>query len=92
MNPNRRIEKMSMAPIVRDYTVILTPEPNVGGYSVTVPALPEVATQGETVEEALAMAREAIELSLEVRRDEGDPIPADVSPLEQRIHVEIEAA
>jgi predicted RNase H-like HicB family nuclease len=33
-----------------------------GGYSVTVPALPEVATQGETVEEALTMTREAIEL------------------------------
>lgn len=81
-----------MAPIVRDYTVILTPELEAGGYSVTVPALPEVATQGETVEEALAMAREAIELSLEVRRDEGDPIPADVAPLEQRVHVEIDAA
>jgi len=81
-----------MAPIVRDYTVILTPEPEVGGYSVTVPALPEVATQGETVEEALAMAREAIELSLEVRRDQGDPIPSDVEPLEKRIHIEIEAA
>ena len=38
-----------------------------------MPALPEVATQGESVEEALAMAREAIELSLEVRRDQGDP-------------------
>jgi antitoxin HicB len=81
-----------MPPIVRDYTVILTPEPDAGGYSVTVPALPEVTTQGETVEEALAMAREAIELSLEVRRDEGDPIPPDISPLEQRIHIEIEAA
>jgi len=38
------------------------------------------------------MAREAIELSLEVRRDEGEPIPADVTPLEKRVHVEIEAA
>jgi predicted RNase H-like HicB family nuclease len=56
-----------MAPIVRDYTVILTPEPEARGYSVTVLALPEVATQGETVEEALAMAREAIELSLSQR-------------------------
>jgi predicted RNase H-like HicB family nuclease len=81
-----------MAPIVRDYTVILTPEREAGGYSVSVPALPEVATQGETVEEALAMAREAIGLSLEVRRDEGEPIPNDVTPLEQRVHVEIEAA
>jgi antitoxin HicB len=81
-----------MAPIVRDYTVILTREPEVGGYSVAVPALPEVATQGETVEEALAMAREAIELSLEVRRDQREPIPFDVEPLEKRIHIELEAA
>jgi predicted RNase H-like HicB family nuclease len=81
-----------MAPIVRDYTVILPPEPEVGGYSVTASALPEVATQGETVDEALTMAREAIELSLEVRRDRGDPIPSDVEPLEKRIHVLIEAA
>ena len=81
-----------MAPIVRDYTVILTPEPETGGFSVTVPALPEVATQGETVEEALVNAREAIELSIEYRRDEGEPIPADVAPLEQRVHIEIDAA
>lgn len=46
-----------MAPIVRDYTVVLTPEVEVGGFSVTVPALAEIATQGETVEEALANAR-----------------------------------
>jgi len=81
-----------MPPIVRDYTVILTHEIEAGGYSVTVPALPEVATQGETLEEALANAREAIELSMEVRRDEGDPIPPDVDPDVRRVHVEIEAA
>ena len=80
-----------MSPIVRDYTVVLTPE-EVGGFSVSVPALPEVATQGETVEEALAMAQEAIELALSVRRDEGDEIPPDSPPTVQRVHVEIEAA
>ncbi len=81
-----------MVPIVRDYTVVLTPEPEAGGFSVTVPALPEVATQGETVDECLANAREAIELSLEVRRDEGDPIPGDAVPAVQLVHVEIDAA
>jgi predicted RNase H-like HicB family nuclease len=44
-----------MVPIVRDYTAILTPEPE--GVSVTVPALPEFATQGETLEAALAACR-----------------------------------
>ena len=81
-----------MAPIVRDYTVILTREIEAGGYSVTVPALPEVATQGESVDEALTNARESIDLSLEVRRDEGDVIPDDVDPDVRRVHIEIEAA
>ena len=45
----------------------------------------------ELVEEALANAREAIELSIEYRRDESEPIPADVAPPEQRVHIEIDA-
>ena len=62
------------------YTINLRPGPE-GGYTVLVPALPEVVTYGETEEEALRMAHEAIELALEVRRDEGDDIPADIVPL-----------
>lgn len=42
------------------YTVILIPEEE-GGYSVEVPALPGCYTQGETREEAISMAKEAIE-------------------------------
>jgi predicted RNase H-like HicB family nuclease len=57
------------------YAVILEPEAE-GGFSVTVPAFPEIHTQGENLEDALAMARDAIQLSLAVRRDEGDEIPA----------------
>jgi len=59
------------------YAVILEPclQHEGGGYSVTVPALPKIATQGENLEDALNMARDAIELSLAVRRDEGSEIP-----------------
>jgi antitoxin HicB len=42
----------------------------VGGYSVSVPALPGRFSQGETREEALSNIREAAELSLEVNADE----------------------
>jgi len=42
------------------YAVVLTPDVESGGYTVTVPSLPGVFTHGETVEEALAMARDAI--------------------------------
>lgn len=58
----------------REYDVVLMPEAE-GGFSVFVPELPGVATQGETVEDALDMARDAIEGYLEVMRDEGWSIP-----------------
>ena len=52
------------------YTVILEPEPE-GGYVVHCPSLPGVVTEGETVEEALAMARDAITGYLESMRKDG---------------------
>lgn len=58
----------------REYDVVLVPEAE-GGYSVFVPNLPSVATQAETVEEALDMARDAIEGYLEIMREEGWPVP-----------------
>jgi predicted RNase H-like HicB family nuclease len=69
------------------YTINLRPEPE-GGYTVLVPALPEVVTYGETEDEALRMALEAIELALEVRREEGDEVPADVVPLVRTVTVQ----
>jgi predicted RNase H-like HicB family nuclease len=41
-----------------------------------VPELPEVHTQGENLEEARAMVRDAIALVLEERRSRGEPIPS----------------
>lgn len=47
------------------FAVVLTPDLHDGGYTVTVPALPGIVTDGETVDEALAMAREAIDLHMD---------------------------
>jgi antitoxin HicB len=58
------------------YTVILIPEEE-GGYSVEVPALPGCYTQGETKEEAISMAKEAIELYLESCRAHNELIPQE---------------
>jgi predicted RNase H-like HicB family nuclease len=58
----------------REYEVVLSPEAN-GGFSVFVPELPSVATEGETREEAFAMAKEAIEEYLEAMQEDGLPIP-----------------
>ena len=59
--------------IERKYEIVLQPEPE-GGFSIFVPELPSVATQGETIEEATEMAKEAIEAYLEVMREDGLPI------------------
>jgi antitoxin HicB len=60
--------------MTREYEIVLQAEPD-GGFSVFVPELPSVATQGETVEEAHAMAKEAIEGYLEVMREDGLTVP-----------------
>ena len=59
------------------YTVVLVRE-EVGGYSVHVPALPGCQTQGETVPEAIDMAKEAIECYLGSLEKRGRPLPQDV--------------
>jgi antitoxin HicB len=63
-----------MATKPHEFEVVLQPEEE-GGFSVSVPALPGCHTQGETREEALEMARDAIEGYLEVLAEEGRPLP-----------------
>ena len=58
------------------YTVIFEPAEE-GGYCVYVPALNGLATQGETLEEAREMARDAIEGYIECLKDKGIPIPTE---------------
>jgi len=51
-----------------------------GGYCVTFPDLPGCITEGDTLEEAYAMAKEALSLHLWGLEDDGDPIPKPSSP------------
>lgn len=53
-----------------------------GGYTVSVPALPGCITYGENVDEAIAMAKEAIELYIEELTERGETIPDDSNTLE----------
>jgi predicted RNase H-like HicB family nuclease len=58
------------------YTVHIEPAEE-GGYIAYFPALPGCHTQGETLEEVIAMAKEALEGYLEVLKDHGEPIPKE---------------
>ncbi|HEY7300105.1 MAG TPA: type II toxin-antitoxin system HicB family antitoxin [Xanthobacteraceae bacterium] len=71
---------------VYSFSVVLEPQQG-GGYTVLVPALPEVVTEGDNEQEALANAEEAIRAILEYRRDKGIPIPADADPQVRRVTV-----
>jgi predicted RNase H-like HicB family nuclease len=66
--------------VVARFTVVLLPAPEEGGFSVLVPALPGCLTQGETVDEALANAHEAIGLHLRALARDGDPVPEETIP------------
>ncbi len=76
---------------MRRYTIILQPDPNDGGYSVTVPALPGCVTEGDTLENAIAMAREAITGYLESLTKHGEPIPEEAEH-PQLLTIEVGAA
>lgn len=73
---------------VYNYTVIFEPVKE-GGYDVTVPAIPEICTFGDTLKEAKVMAEDAIKCYLESALAEGEPIPEDKKPSVERIAVSI---
>jgi predicted RNase H-like HicB family nuclease len=60
---------------VQSYQIDLVPEPE-GGYTVLVPALPGCVSYGETMDEAVRQAREAIELHLANLAAHKEPAPA----------------
>ena len=67
---------------IRRYAVVLEPGEN-GWIVVHFPAFPGCWTQGKTREEALANAREALELTIESMVEEGEPLPQeDIEVLE----------
>jgi antitoxin HicB len=67
-----RAEAVSVAEY--SYRILIEPAEE-GGFVVTCPALRGVVTEGDTLEEARAMARDAIRGYLELLQEDGLPIP-----------------
>lgn len=68
------------------YKIMLHKEPE-GGYSVTVPALPGCITYGEDIDEAIAMAEDAIDIYIEELQSRGERIPDDSNTLEYSLNL-----
>ena len=60
----------------RRYSVVLTPQPE-GGYTVTSPDMLDLVTEGDTREEALAMALDCAEALILTYLDRGRDIPEE---------------
>lgn len=74
------------------YPVTLTPDKKAGGFVVTFRDLPEAITQGDSVEEALAMAQEALELALEFYFEDKRVVPEPSRPKRGQHVVELPAS
>ncbi|MHC1706550.1 MAG: type II toxin-antitoxin system HicB family antitoxin [Bacteroidales bacterium] len=68
------------------YRIILNPEPE-GGYTVNVPSLPGCITYGENIDEAVLMAREAIEGYLALLKEQGEKVRDDSKTLELSLSI-----
>jgi antitoxin HicB len=66
------------------YRILLKKEEE-GGFTVTVPALAGCITYGETIDEAISMANEAIAIYIESLVAHGEPIPDETNTLEYNI-------
>jgi antitoxin HicB len=69
------------------YKILLHKEPE-GDYTAIVPALPGCITFGNSVENAIDMAKEAIQLYIEELKTKGDDIQDDTNTLEYSINLE----
>jgi antitoxin HicB len=57
--------------------LVLTRQPE-GGYTVTSPLLPELVTEGDTLDEALMHVQDAVQTVVELYEDLGKPLPASL--------------
>ena len=73
-----------------NYRIMLRKEPE-GGFTVVVPSLPGCITYGDTMDEAIEMAKEAIDLYLESLRVHGETIPTEEDTFEYTLTVKAHA-
>jgi antitoxin HicB len=62
--------------------LLLTPQPE-GGFTVTSPLLPELITEGDSMDEVLANVQDALEAVIEMYEDLGKELPHNLQSLDQ---------
>ena len=68
------------------YKILLRKESE-GGYTVTVPSLPGCITYGDSISEAIEMAKEAIEVYIESLKAHNEEIPTEENTFEYTLNL-----
>ncbi len=63
--------------MLRRVLLVFSPQPE-GGFTVTSPILPEMITEGDTLEEAYANVSDALAAVIELYADQGRQLPAGI--------------
>ncbi|MFI5381640.1 MAG: type II toxin-antitoxin system HicB family antitoxin [Tepidisphaerales bacterium] len=63
--------------MLRRIPLIFSPQPE-GGFTVTSPILPELVTEGDTLEEAYANVSDALAAVIELYAEQGRALPSGV--------------
>lgn len=71
--------------------LVLTRQPE-GGYTVTSPLLPELVTEGDTLDEALAHVQDAVQAVVELYEDLGKALPESLRQPAEAEAIEFEYA
>jgi len=69
-----------------NFRIMLRKEPE-GGYTAFVPSLPGCVTYGETIDEAIEMTKEAVELYIESLIDHNEPVPSEEEVFEYNLWI-----
>lgn len=62
--------------------LLLTPQPE-GGFTVTSPLLPELITEGDSIDEVLANVQDALAAVIEMYQDLGKELPYNLQSVDQ---------
>ena len=71
------------------YPAVFTQDYDYGGFVVTFPDLPEAITQGDNFEDAMIMAMDALESTLEIYKETSKEMPKSRAANKNEVYVTI---
>jgi antitoxin HicB len=91
MGKPTRLKGHTCMPRDLSYTAVFEPAEE-GGFVVTFPAIPGLATQGETLDEATAMAEDCLRAYLKSLAIDGKPPPYEAPELPPMLRITVAVA